>query len=711
MEKLKLFMKKNREFIKKENLLVILISIVFGILGSSYIINDKIDMSCILHFNKCLALLISLFSYYLMGHFIFSIKKYYDFIYAKRFIIAFIILLIIVAGKFNGSSYGMWNYTIQPGYSVDSLNPIEGVPREIRSDEWLSVSSYTQSQIENNFDYINEYYNEGGDAMIAGAVPIKNILVLSKPFVIGYLILGRDYGASFLWSSRLILLLLVSFEFIMLLTKGNKVSSLIGMFLITFSPAVFWWYSTPIIDLLVFGQLCVLFFYHFLKEKKMSKKILYSVLLAESLLAYGFTIYPAWMVPFAYFYGGLGIYYLIKHIKENKFKIKEYVPLLISIIIPICVVAYFYIKSKTAITAMMSTVYPGARLVTGGYGYHSLFYYFASIMYPYVDIFNPCEFSVFYSLFPMILGYLLIYFISNLKTKEDKSLEIFISIILLIFFLFTFIGLPTILAKVSLLYMVPVERLNVVSSYVMCVLFAILVGKLKNIKISFKIIIALVMVLITVLTFNYSTKIIPENYINGNGLYFITLIPAVVLIILFTFSDNKYIKVLLALFVAIVSLISTIRINPIMIGFSGIYDKPVAKVLSNNYRDKKLRWIGIGDIYISDYLSANGIISLNATNVYPNLELWNKIDEDKKNESIYNRYAHIAMTIQNEYKETEFKLIQNDLIQININHDDLCSIDVNYIASSYSLDNLKEKNNYQLEYSDGGIYIYKNNCK
>ena len=85
-------------------------------------------------------------------------------------------------------------------------------------------------------------------------VPVKDILILSRPFNIGYLLLGEEYGLSFYWYGRLIALLLVTFELMMLITNKKKLLSLAGAILITGSPLVSWFYSNYIVDLLISGD-------------------------------------------------------------------------------------------------------------------------------------------------------------------------------------------------------------------------------------------------------------------------------------------------------------------------------------------------------------------------------------------------------------------------------------------------------------------------
>ena len=298
---------------KKYYIYILILQTILAYLTSVYIVNNNINMGVIFNFDFFLFLLIWIFIYYISLHFVLPIKDIYDFIYKKRYFICLFILTILVLGKFNGSSYGMWNNYIEPNYEVESLSPIIGSSRAIRSDEWLVNSSYVLAQSKNGYHYFNTNMRATDtDVFATIPAPINNLMILTKPFLIGYLFLGNDYGMALYWFGRLFALFMVSFELFMLLTDKKKLPSLIGSILITFSPAVFWWYSTQLIEILVGGGFTILMFHQFLKTSNIKKKLLFSILIALGFLSYVFTLYPAWLIPSGYLYLILAGYLLFK---------------------------------------------------------------------------------------------------------------------------------------------------------------------------------------------------------------------------------------------------------------------------------------------------------------------------------------------------------------------------------------------------------------
>lgn len=682
---------------------ILILQTIIAYLGTIYIVNDGIRIQVLLDVDIYLFLLIWVALFYVFSHFIFPIKKIYQTIYEKRFYIATILLIIIVLGKFNGSSYGLWDNYVEPNYRVDELSPIFGHSQEIRSDEWLVNSSYTISQSETGYNYFNPVMRgTSTDVFATIPAPIKDILVIAKPFTIGYLLFGKDYGLSLYWFGRLFALFLVTFELLMLLTKGKKLSSLIGTILITFSPPVFWWYSSTLVEILVGGEFTIVMFYYFLKTNNQKKKILYSVLMAVGFISYVFALYPAWLISFGYFYLLLAIYFFITLRKEHKFKIRNLWPLLIAISIIGLFVVYFLLKSGDTFKALMSTVYPGKRFIVGGVEYENLFSYPIAWLFQITDNINPCELSTMYSFFPLIFFVAIYYLIKERKGYKKNGLIIMITSLIGIYLIFSFVSFPKFLAKITMLYMVQTNRLTVVISFLCIILLSLLIEKVKFETIKEKILLIVMILISSLITIFFAKKLINMSTLKLVISSIILLGSSCILLL------RKNRTLILCIVVAIISIGTVGYINPIMKGFSGLDKKPMTKELKK-YKKENATWVALDSFIVPNYLGMNGLKTINSTNVYPNLKLWKKIDKNKKNEDIYNRYAHISIKLTN--KKTDFELLQGDYFNINLNSKDLCKLDVDYVTSYKELDKYEnEEITFDKKYHKDNLYIFKVNC-
>lgn len=105
-----------------------------------------------------------------------------------------------------------------------------------------------------------------------------------------------------------------------------------------------------------------------------------------------------------------------------------------------------------------------------------------------------------------------------------------------------------------------------------------------------------------------------------------------------------------------------------------------------------------------------GAKTLNSTSVYPNIDLWSKIDKDHKYEDIYNRYAHIFITLVDNDEETTFELLAPDVIRIFMTYEDLKALDVKYIVRGAKFEPYDITNEeFKLEevHKDENYVIYK----
>lgn len=640
-------------------------------------------------------------------HFIYKLADIYEFIYRKRYLLCLSLLLFLVSFGFTGTSLSFWDYYIQPEYTQQNYNPILGKARAIRSDEWVvnSIIDLSQSKLEDPFSSTNDL-SRGTDTKVSliTKAPVKGINILVNPFKLLYMIFGNEAGISFWWYGRLLALFLLSFEFFMIFTNKNKVPSLVGSILVTFAPVVQWWFSTPLVDILIFGSLAIIIFDKFFKVDKQWQKILLSVAMAIVGACYICCYYPAWQITFGYVYLILFIWLLIKHKKSLSLKL---IPYLLFVLIIVCLlVGYMLYDSLDAIEVILNTAYPGKRISTGGGGWQLLFTYFSSFMYSFKDIANPCENSQFISLFPipLIVG---CYFIIKNKWKNRDWLLILLVSLSILLLIWNFIFIPELIAKLTLLSMSTPQRAQVTIGYLMVLILVHLLANYSN-KICFNKVLSVVVSLIVVcFGMNLVDKLFPF-YLSAK--YFsVFSILFFMLVYMFLSNGDKYIKSIYAILVFI-TLVPGITVNPVTKGLDVLYDKPLAKEIQKiEKKNPNSKWLVVSDYYLkSNYFVVNGASTINSVNIYPNLELWKKFDNEGKYEDIYNRYAHIIVKFTEE--ETYYEYVESycDLIKLNLSYKDFATMDVDYLSTDEELDSvLVKKLNVKKIYDEYGMFIYE----
>lgn len=630
------------------------------------------------------------------------LSNFLDYFYKHRFIIMFIVFCLCLIFKISGSSIGCWDNIIN-GKNHDF---VLGLNRSARSDEWATLTPMFFGQVANGFKYFNTAFRgTATDVFMVYALPVKYIFQIFRPFLIGFIIFGAERGLSFFWCGRLIALFLVSLDFFMILTKKNKTLSFVGSIMILLAPIVQWWFAVNgIAELFIFGELIIIMIYKYLNTENFKKRLLYLLITYICAGGYALIMYPSWQIPMAFVYLALAIWVIIENYKKGKIKFKD----ILSIIIMIGLLGISLLmvlnKSMDTIKIVTNTDYPGKRFEVGGGQIGFLFSYIIGIFLPFKgeNLFaNAPEQAMFFTLFPVGL----ILSIRELikKGKKDKLL-----IILLICYLFLgtwcIFGFPKVLAKITFLYNSQAHRSLLALGFI-DILLLIRSLSIDGESMPKKFALALTFILTGIIV--YKTKTFEGNYISTK-MILIMVIACLGLFYTALRYSNKKCKYLFCLGMIFVMLLCGSMVNPIRFG-SSIFTK--SKILKNVKKiDKKDSgiWITEGESYpVNNYIAIAGVKTINVTNTYPDLDKWYKLDKNKKYKSIYNRYAHITINIDEDAKD-KFELPNPDVVVVNINRSDLDKLKVKYIFTRNDLEKYNnDKYYFHKIYEYGNYRIYK----
>lgn len=708
-EKIKKFIKKGN-YTKTKIVLLILISIIGAFILTSIarrgFIWDRIPILTVILF-------------FAGSHFIFNIKELYNNIYKYRFYIAGIVLIYAVLMGYSGSSIGIYNDIIQPNNREIYYSPIFGDSRTIRTDEWaVNAPSFVSQCVDpngNNYSYYHDSLRGTKTEMFSQLnQPILDILSIGKPFTLGALILGASRGYSFLWAASIIALLLVSFEFCMVISKNNKLASLLGMLLISFSASTQWWQCY---NIFTWGMLAIVLFDKFMLTKKFSTKILCSIGIFISGISYIFYFYPTWQVPYGYIYLAVLIWVIIKNWKEYKINKKD-ILLIIAIILAIgAILGIYFVKSADALKLITGTDYPGKRFETGGKEIKTIFSYVYSIIFPYkIDtIGNPCELSSMISFYPIPMLIALIYLVRNIKTKKHFSFLIPMLIISIVYSIFMVFGVNEMFAKITLLYMTPAGRLAVPLGFSQILLIVYMLGNFTKDDIILKNeIIKKAGTVLASIAIMYIALKTDMNILQNHPMYIyicgLILVYGIYQIVNINEEKNKKRLIMLLIPVAI---LTGATVHPIQKGISVLTDKPVAKKTQEIVSQDKENNLWICDstnFMTNNYLLASGAKIINSTNLYTNFDLYKTVLGEEKSQKpevryVYNRYSHINMEITEDKNDIE--LVQQDSIKISLTSEKIRELGVKYILTTRDLDQFDTEDvKYQKIYDEDGMIIY-----
>ncbi|MCR4924828.1 MAG: hypothetical protein K5917_00910 [Clostridiales bacterium] len=604
-----------------------------------------------------------------------------DFIFHYRFAIVFAIFALCVFFEITGSSIGMWC-----AYLGEADNDVVlGVSRPIRTDEWAVSTPIAISQYYNysgSFPYFSDTVRAAAtDVFLVSGTAVKNPLIFFRPFYWGYLFLPVAKGMAFFWCGRLLALLLVSFEFGMLITNRNKSLSVVMAIMIAYAPAVQWWFY-GFAELLIYTQLSVLCLKKYLNENLLVKRICLLAVIVICAGGYVLTFYPPWMIPCVYVLLALILWVLLENYKDCRMRLIDWICIAIAILVFMLSMLYLYQKSKGTIQALMNTVYPGERFETGGGGLNSLFLYITNIWHSVLGegaVANVCESSYFIDFFPIC--WLLP--IAALNKKEDKDvLSMFLFLVSLFLGVYCVFGFPRTLARFTLLRNAATGRAIVIFGFcnILLLIRSVSINKKYSISLQSSIVIALVFLLIALqackaLNPHYlykSKKILMSTIAVFFGLYFCLL----------SFNKNNLFflwkcgTVILVLFASFLA-------NPIRHGIKSVENISLLRTMKEiHLHEPDAKWMIEGEGIPFNLGLFVGIPTVNSTNIYPNIERWRGFDSERKYEQIYNRYANcIIMHLIDQDELMTFSLPGTDFFACNLNMDAARQLDVSYIMT------------------------------
>ena len=515
-----------------------------------------------------------------------------------RYVIALFALICSVSLNLNGSSIANWNnFGVRETVSgvqsetktvddyqgfqklklwVPSLyrtdDTIIGSPRPIRSDEWLVQTPFYLSQVKTGNHFTNKSYQvTGQNMMLAYNVSSWHISTIGKPFNWGFLFLGASRGLSWYWSFKIIAMLLLAYEFAMILTSRRKLLSAVSSFWITFTPTVQWWFMQHLGDVVFFSLLIMVSIYHYFNSEKKVFKILMAINLIIALIGFPLIIYPAFQVPFAYIILLFTVIQFFKALRNKKVTLFDVIVITLTLFVSLTIDALTIYQSWDAISATLHTVYPGKRISVGGeYTWKNLSDFLFNIVLPFKvpQVSNQVELSSSFNFLLYIL--LILPFVIKRKDINKNIFGIVLVVYSLMLMLYSIVGIPTVLSKLTLFSYVPFSRswqsMSVIAVFASIWFISFIWDKLERVKLT-KILPSLFIVTILYL-YRGLTDDIYKNYLGR----FTSVILIVIMLIAFICILYRKKRVFYPIMLVIIT-VSGLTVNPLTHGIAAIENK------------------------------------------------------------------------------------------------------------------------------------------
>lgn len=617
-----------------------------------------------------------------------GLKQGFELIYKYRFVLSFLLLIMLVSFKISGSSMGCWKLFLGDGESGIRL----GEPRVWRSDEWGTLTPLCFRQQYNTLGSYNRYSQTLGsiltDNMLVYGQPSWDILTLFRPFYWGYLFFGSERGLSWFWCSRLIVLFLSWFELGMLITDGQKKISVMLSVCVSFAPFLQWWFAiNGLVEMLIYGACFVLGSNYLVSRAFNPRKIAVAVGMAVCAVGYVLTFYPTWMVPVAWGFVPLFLWVVIWKFDRKVLRRVDVVPWLLIFVITAAGLTVLAVTSWDVIKAELNSVYPGnAPSSSGGTGLWWMMKYPISL----VSRFSMNELIVENSSIICFApaGFILALWVIIKEKKKDPLLILLLGMNLFLAWYYC-VGIPKWLAKMLLLSFVNSNRGPQVLGFLRLTLFVRAVA-LKE-KAPKRWLAALAAVISSAVPMRLAlgfTKYEPgglryEYFDTAEKILVVWAILAVVFYLLYRARKSKYTMAVLG--VCTVVLASSIWINPVAKGVPEITKSETMQQIRDLVKeDPQAIWLVVDMAYPATNIPAMaGADCLNTTQTYPQKTRWETLDQEGEYEDIYNRYCHIRASLGS---KTMLELVSTDYVEVTLSPEDLKKLNIRYIVSTNDFD-------------------------
>ncbi len=574
--------------------------------------------------------------------------------------------------KIHGYSISMWREYIDSSAKKDI---ILGSDRGIRSDDWAVEIPLMLAQLSHDPKYplINKNIGTGLNMIPHSKVPIKHILTLFRPSVWGFFI-GADYGLSWMWQFMVLGMFYVFFLVFMIISRNDFYLSAAGSIFLLFAPFFQFWSfhkaEIPIFMGLAFISYCYLCF-----SRNKKTIMIHGLVFGWALSCFTLNfVYPPFQVSCAYLLIFMMIGMLADRYKDYNMRLHARYRIS-AIAISLCILAFagmtYYVTAKDIIKIMMNTVYPGQRFCVGGDQNLGLLFrniFFTMFYITHTDIKweflgNICEASSFLYFFPPIIVVILWRIVSQKKINNKFSIIIIGYFMILLFYIF--IGFSPIFSKYSLFYLMQSGRSIIGLGIADVILIVSFLSDSHNTDRRERIVISF----LWFISLCFIGKQLGQHFDQISSPY----VGAVSIIIgLFTyyFLNMEKKKTAVAL-LALISLISTVRFNPIVSGgTSFIYNNELSqKILEINKRENgNTKWAAFSDWVTPNLFRMIGVKAVNGTHSYPLFDFWKKFDPEHRYISEYNRYAHVTFEASSE-QDIRFHSPSPDILMVYINPD------------------------------------------
>lgn len=615
-----------------------------------------------------------------------------------RTVIAFPILVTVVLGVlialgYGGTSSGV--HAVNLGIA-DDPRLIAGIPRPIRSDEWLVQQGWVVSQFNRGYPVMNGNFPGGTDMTVLNELPSWDWSSVFRPHLWGYLFFGLDVGAAWHWWVPAIGLLSAVYLLTLVLLPRRPFTGAVLAVAVLFTPFIQWWYTPSTVWSIGWPLLAMAGTVWILKDPRRWTRWLWGGVIGYTAVTTAMGLYVPYILPGVLAYVAFAVGMLLRRWRGDgvplRAVLRRLVPLFVSGLAAAVVLAAYVLTRWSTVVAIQSTVYPGQRAEPtgtallkdphltglGGFPWNQVL---KATSAPTLIGGNSSEGSgvLLLALF-LTPGLVWLLIAAWRRARRPDWLVLAVLAFLVVVLAYLFVPGWDAVAHILQLDRIPPERFRIVF-VVLLPLFAVLtVEKVDALRtrwswaagalsavLTAAAILALALQLRAldplVLQLTPRWPIIAAAIVIAVGLFFVrSLVPVAALLVLAT------------------SLVTGWGVNPVYRGVFDLSESKAGQAVEKLDASSEGTWISIGSAEARAVVVESGVQTLTGVQGYPSAKMWKEIDPTKKYEFQWNRLGHVVWGIAPGAPKVSNP--QPDVIQVTI---DPCSAfareTVDYVVS------------------------------
>ncbi|HEX8680099.1 MAG TPA: hypothetical protein VF683_09075, partial [Chthoniobacterales bacterium] len=209
--------------------------------------------------------------------------------------------IIAIAFSLNGSSSAIWRFMADRKSPDAAL--LAGSAKEFRSDEWAVQTPWLLAQLHARptLPVHNPNIGAAGAPLLTN-LPARHWSMLFRPNMWGFLVFDAERAFAVYWNFKWFALLLGTFLFLQVITRGQVLISVAGALFLFASAYVQWWFSSPtampeMVAMMFFGLWGTALV---LRAERRKNVVGGCVVVLFALLQFVFCSYPRFQIPLAY---------------------------------------------------------------------------------------------------------------------------------------------------------------------------------------------------------------------------------------------------------------------------------------------------------------------------------------------------------------------------------------------------------------------------